>query len=211
MKVKNLKVGSIEMEKNVQVHPSSMIGNNVRLGEGTRIWQFCNVMDNVRVGSNCNIGQNVYLEEGVVIGNNVKIKNNVSIYKGVTCENDVFLGPACVFTNVIHPRSFIERKNEFRTTLIKMGATIGANATIICGHTIGKYAMIGAGTVLVRDAKDYELIIGNPGKHNGFVCKCGESLMESEQLFKCKSCHCEYIISNNNMVNSEGLRNNGVY
>lgn len=184
------------MKKNVQVHSSSMLGNNVRLGEGTRIWQFCNIMDNVRVGTNCNIGQNVYLEEGVVIGNNVKIKNNVSIYKGVTCEDDVFLGPACVFTNVINPRSFIERKSKFRTTLIKKGATVGANATILCGHTIGRYAMIAAGTVVVTDVKDYELVVGNPGRHIGFVCECGETLFEYEEIYKCDSCKQKYQLIN---------------
>lgn len=193
------------MNKNVQVHASSIIGNNVRLGEGTRIWQFCIVMDNVSLGTNCNIGQNVYLEEGICIGNNVKIKNNVSIYKGVTCEDDVFLGPACVFTNVINPRSFIERKNEFRPTLIKKGATVGANATILCGNTIGQYSMIGAGAVIVREVKDYELVVGNPGKRKGFVCQCGETLHKSKKKYICVNCKRKYQRISGNLRAKEDL------
>ena len=159
-----------------QAHPSAVIDENSRIGENTKIWHFSHIMKNAVIGDNCNIGQNVVISPQVIIGNNVKIQNNVSVYTGVICEDDVFLGPSCVFTNVINPRSFIERKDEFRKTIVKKGASIGANATILCGITIGEYAMIGAGAVVTKDVEPYALIIGNPGKQIGKVDKEGNKL-----------------------------------
>jgi len=131
------------------------------------------------IGRSCNLGQNVYVENGVILGNNVKIKNNIALYDGVICEDDVFLGPNCVFTNVLTPRSFVSRKEEFKKTVVCRGASIGANATIICGNKIGRYAMIGAGSVVTKDVKDYELVVGNPAKKIGYVCECGERIFEN--------------------------------
>ena len=162
-----------------QAHPSAVIDNDSRIGKNTKIWHFSHIMKNSVIGENCNIGQNVVVSPNVIIGNNVKIQNNVSVYTGVICEDDVFLGPSCVFTNVINPRSFIERKDEFRKTLVKKGASIGANATILCGVTIGEYAMIGAGAVVTKDVEPYALIIGNPGKPIGKVDKEGNRVMIS--------------------------------
>ncbi|MCM1266531.1 MAG: N-acetyltransferase [Bacteroidales bacterium] len=180
------------MEKGYQADPTSLIGGEAQIGEGTRIWQFCNIMDGSVIGENCNIGQNVFVESGVRIGNRVKIKNNVALYRGVVCEDDVFLGPNCVFTNVINPRSFIERKQEFRETVVQKGATIGANATIVCGHTIGRYAMVGAGTVVTHDVGDYRLVVGNPGKTVGYVCTCGVKLLETDAVWNCPACGRKY-------------------
>ncbi len=182
------------------VHKSSIIAEDATIGKGTKIWQFCNIMSGAKLGDNCNIGQGVFIESGVTLGNRVKVKNNVALYEGVTCEDDVFLGPNCVFTNVINPRSFIEKKNEFRPTLIRMGATIGANATILCGHTIGQYAMIGAGTVVTKDIPDYALVVGNPGKVIGYVCECGETLQSKGNSYLCACCHQEYIFSGNCLI-----------
>lgn len=156
-----------------KIHESSSISPNSVIGEDTVIWQNCIIQDNVEIGQKCNIGANVFIEKGVRIGNGVKIKNNIAIYSGVKIEDDVFLGPNCVFTNVINPRSFIERKKEFKETIVKKGATIGANATVICGNIIGKYSMVGAGTVVTKSIPDYSLMIGNPGRIVGFICECG--------------------------------------
>jgi UDP-2-acetamido-3-amino-2,3-dideoxy-glucuronate N-acetyltransferase len=161
---------------NCRIHPSAVIDKGVSIGENTKIWHFSHIMENAFIGKNCNIGQNVVIAPNVKIGNNVKIQNNVSVYTGVTCEDDVFLGPSCVFTNVINPRSFIERKDQFLPTIVKKGASIGANATILCGITIGEYAMIGAGAVVTKDVEPYALIVGNPGKQIGKVDKEGNSV-----------------------------------
>lgn len=163
-----------------QIHPSAVIDEDAKIGDNTKIWHFSHIMKDSIIGQNCNIGQNVVISPHVIIGNNVKIQNNVSVYTGVNCEDDVFLGPSCVFTNVINPRSFIERKNEFRNTLVKKGATIGANATVLCGITIGEYAMIGAGTVVTKDVAPYALIVGNPGKQIGWVDKEGNTIKHKE-------------------------------
>ncbi len=171
------------------VHESSIVGKTAQIGEGTRIWQFCIIMDEVTIGQKCNIGAYVFAEKGVQIGAQVKIKNNVSLYSGVKLEDDVFIGPNVVFTNVINPRSFIERKREFRPTIVRKGASVGANATIICGHEIGEYALIGAGSVVTKDVEPYALIMGNPGKPAGYVCRCGERLPEE---LVCKSCNKKY-------------------
>lgn len=184
--------------KDYFVHESSYIDEPCRIGKGTKIWHFSHIMQNSQIGENCNIGQNVVISPGVVLGNGVKIQNNVSIYTGVICEDDVFLGPSMVFTNVINPRAFIERKDEFKTTLIKKGATIGANATIICGNTIGQYALIGAGAVVTKDVPDHALITGNPGKITGYVCKCGVRLTFKEGQAQCPTCVESYVIYKEN-------------
>jgi UDP-2-acetamido-3-amino-2,3-dideoxy-glucuronate N-acetyltransferase len=158
------------------IHPTAVIDQGATIGSGTRVWHFSHLMAASRIGDNCIIGQNVYIDNNVVIGNGVKIQNNVSVYNGVVIEDDVFLGPSMVFTNVMNPRSFIERKNEFKKTIVKKGSSIGANATILCGIEIGRYAMIGAGSVVLENAPDYSLIAGNPAKQIGWVSKSGNKL-----------------------------------
>jgi len=161
---------------NYQVHPTAVIDAGAEIGNGTKIWHFSHIMSGAVIGENCNIGQNVVISPKVSLGNNVKVQNNVSVYTGVTCEDDVFLGPSCVFTNVLNPRSFISRKDEFKYTLVKRGASIGANATILCGITIGEYAMIGAGAVVTKDVLPFALIVGNPGRQVGQVDKEGNTV-----------------------------------
>ena len=158
---------------NYKAHPTTVIDEGCIIGKGTRIWHFCHLMSGCRIGEECNIGQNVVVSPGVVLGNRVKVQNNVSIYTGVICEDDVFLGPSCVFTNVINPRSFISRKAEFRTTRVEKGASIGANATLVCGNRIGRYAMVGAGSVVTRDVPPYALVVGNPARQIGWVSEYG--------------------------------------
>jgi len=157
-------------------HESSYIDDGAQIGDGTKIWHFSHVMSTARIGKNCSIGQNVLVAADVVIGDNVKIQNNVSLYTGVIIEDDVFLGPSMVFTNVINPRSHIIRKNEYKTTLVKKGASIGANATIVCGITLGRYCFVGAGAVVTRDVPDYALVHGNPARVQGWYCQCGLKL-----------------------------------
>ncbi len=184
------------MDKKYFVHESSYIDDNVEIGEGTKVWHFSHIMSNSTMGEKCNIGQNVVISPGVRLGNGVKIQNNVSVYTGVICEDDVFLGPSCVFTNVINPRSFIERKSEYKQTIIGKGASVGANVTIVCGHNIGKYALIGAGAVVTKNIPDYALVVGNPAIVKGYVCKCGSKLDFKENKAICESCNEEYIKSN---------------
>lgn len=155
------------------VHESSYVDEPSTIGSGTRIWHFSHIMKDCAIGRNCNIGQNVVISPGCTVGNNVKIQNNVSVYTGVTLEDDVFCGPSMVFTNVINPRSHVERKDEYRKTLVRRGATIGANATIVCGITLGAYSFIGAGAVVTRDVPDYAVVYGNPAKLRGWACDCG--------------------------------------
>lgn len=186
-------------DKKYFVHESSYIDEPCEIGEGTKIWHFSHVMKNSTIGENCNIGQNVVISPEVVLGNNVKIQNNVSVYTGVICEDNVFLGPSCVFTNVINPRSFIERKAEYKKTIVKKGATIGANATIVCGYNIGRYAFIGAGAVVTKDVPDYALVVGNPAKIVGYVCECGNRLENDKDKYICKSCYKEYEMINGNL------------
>lgn len=157
-------------------HESAYIDEGCSIGEGTKIWHFCHIMPGCTIGKRCNIGQNVVVSPGVVLGDDVKVQNNVSLYTGVVCEDEVFLGPSMVFTNVLNPRSAVSRRDEYRTTLVKRGATIGANATIVCGHTIGRYAFIGAGAVVTRDVPDYALIVGNPARQIGWMSTHGERL-----------------------------------
>jgi UDP-2-acetamido-3-amino-2,3-dideoxy-glucuronate N-acetyltransferase len=157
-------------------HPTAVIDPGCLIGKGTKIWHFSHIMANCKIGENCNIGQNVVISPEVILGNNVKVQNNVSIYTGVICEDDVFLGPSMVFTNVINPRSAINRKNQYVKTIVKKGATIGANATIVCGNDIGKFAFIGAGAVVTKMVADYALVIGNPAKQTGWMSEYGHKL-----------------------------------
>lgn len=182
-------------------HETAYIDDGVEIGSGTKIWHFSHIMPTAKLGSNCSLGQNVVVSPGCVIGNNVKIQNNVSVYTGVIMEDDVFCGPSMVFTNVINPRSHIERKSEFKQTLIRRGATIGANATVVCGHTLGRFCFIGAGTVVTRDVPDFGLVVGNPGRLRGFVCYCGDRLpidveAESIDAVSCGSCGKRYSRTN---------------
>lgn len=163
-------------EKLYYAHPTSVIDEGSEIGAGTKIWHFSHIMPHCRLGENCNIGQNVVISPGVILGSNVKVQNNVSIYTGVTCEDDVFLGPSMVFTNVVNPRSAVNRRGQYAKTIVKKGATIGANATIVCGHDIGRYAFIGAGAVVTKTVRDYELVIGNPARHGGWMSEYGHKL-----------------------------------
>jgi UDP-2-acetamido-3-amino-2,3-dideoxy-glucuronate N-acetyltransferase len=158
------------------VHESSYVDDGARIGRGTKIWHFCHIMPGAVIGERCNLGQNVVVMPGTRIGNNVKIQNNVSIYEGVTLEDDVFCGPSCVFTNVLNPRSHVPRKHEYLPTLVKRGSSIGANATILCGVTLGEYAFIGAGAVVTSDVPAYALMVGVPARRVGWMCQCGERL-----------------------------------
>lgn len=182
------------------IHESSIIDQPCVVGKNTKIWHFTHVMHDVIIGQNCSIGQNVFIGTGVILGDNVKVQNNVSIYSGVICEDDVFLGPSMVFTNVINPRSYIERKDEFKKTLVKKGASIGANATIVCGTTIGRYTFIGAGSVITKDTPDFSFFYGVPAKQMGWVCKCSEKLIFNAGIAKCSSCGLEYKITDDNVV-----------
>ena len=185
---------------NFFAHPTAVIDDNCIIGDGTRIWHFSHIMSGSVIGNDCNMGQNVVVSPNVILGNNVRVQNNVSIYEGVICEDDVFLGPSAVLTNVINPRSAVSRKKEFKTTLIKKGASIGANATIICGHTINEYAFIGAGAVVTRDVPAYALIVGNPGRQTGWVSEFGHKLnFDAGNRAYCKESGQEYIIENNSV------------
>lgn len=172
-------------QPNFYAHETTVIDENCEIGQGTKIWHFSHIMSNCIIGENCNIGQNVVVSPQVVLGKNVKVQNNVSIYTGVICEDDVFLGPSMVFTNVTNPRSAINRKNEYKQTLVKKGATIGANATIVCGHNIGEYALIGAGAVVTKEVKPYALVVGNPAQQIGWVSECGHRLSFDENEIAC--------------------------
>jgi UDP-2-acetamido-3-amino-2,3-dideoxy-glucuronate N-acetyltransferase len=158
---------------NCFVHESAYVDEGAEIGDGTKVWHFSHIMSGSRIGRACNIGQNVVVSPGVTIGNNVKIQNNVSVYTGVVLEDDVFCGPSMVFTNVINPRSHVSRRHEYQKTHVGRGASLGANCTIVCGHNVGKYAFIGAGTVVTKDVPDYALVVGNPGRVVGWVCQCG--------------------------------------
>jgi len=185
------------------VHESAYIDEPCQIGKNTKIWHFSHVMKECSIGENCNIGQNVFIASGVILGNNVKVQNNVSVYTGVVCEDDVFLGPSVVFTNVVNPRSFVDRKNEYQRTIIKKGASIGANATIVCGNTVGRYAMVGAGSVVTSDVPDYGLVFGNPARLKGWVCRCGERLNFAGPKSMCKKCASMYIMVNDLEIKEE--------
>jgi UDP-2-acetamido-3-amino-2,3-dideoxy-glucuronate N-acetyltransferase len=176
-------------------HPTAIIDECCDIGVGTKIWHFSHIMAGSVIGSNCNIGQNVFIAPGVVLGSNVKVQNNVSIYTGVKCEDYVFLGPSMVFINVNNPRSAIERKDQYRQTLVKRGASIGANATIICGNNIGEYAMIGAGAVVTKNVKAYALLVGNPAKQSGWVSEYGHTLVFTDKgIAECPESHQIYLL-----------------
>lgn len=188
------------MEKDYFAHPSSIIDEGSSIGKGCKIWHFSHLMNGCEIGENCNIGQNVVISPGVKLGKNVKVQNNVSIYTGVICEDDVFLGPSMVFTNIINPRSAIIRRDQYAQTLVKKGASIGANATIVCGHSIGEYAFIGAGAVVTKDVKPFALVIGNPARQTGWMSHFGHKLKfsndgiaicpESGERYQLKDNHC---------------------
>ena len=182
-------------------HPSAIIDPNAHIGENTKIWHFTHIMSGSHIGKNCNLGQNVVISPGVRIGNGVKIQNNVSVYTGVVCEDDVFLGPSVVFTNVINPRSFIVRKSEFLETYIEKGATIGANATVICGNRIGEFSMIGAGSVITKSIPAYALVVGNPAKQIGWVSKNGHRLyFNDKNTATCPESKMTYKLNNNTVT-----------
>ena len=170
------------------VHESSYVDDGAEIGAGTKIWHFCHVMPRAKIGERCNIGQNVLVSSDVTIGTNVKIQNNVSLYTGVIVEDDVFLGPSMVFTNVINPRSHVSRKDEYKTTLVRKGASIGANATIVCGTTLGRFCFVGAGAVVTKDVPDYALVYGSPARVRGWVCQCGEQLTFDGDRAVCSGC-----------------------
>lgn len=183
---------------NFFVHESSIIDDGATIGNNTKIWHFCHIFGKAKIGKNCVLGQNVMVANNVVLGNNVKVQNNVSIYEGVICEDDVFLGPSMVFTNVINPRSAVNRKEEFKQTVVEKGATIGANATIICGNTIGKYALIGAGSVITKDVQAYALMVGNPAKKIGWVSENGQQLtFNKKNIAVCSETNEHYKLANN--------------
>lgn len=180
------------------VHESAYIDEGCEIGAGVKIWHFSHLMSNCKIGNNCSLGQNVVVGSYVILGENVKVQNNVSIYEGVICEDDVFLGPSMVFTNVINPRSAIVRKHEHKKTVVKKGVSIGANATIVCGHTIGEFAFIGAGAVVTKDVAAYALIVGNPGKQKGWVSEYGLPLnFSSSNIAICRESGQQYLLENN--------------
>ena len=182
-------------------HETAVIDTDCIIGNGTKIWHFSHIMSHSTIGENCNIGQNVVVSPEVILGNNVKVQNNVSIYTGVICEDDVFLGPSMVFTNVMNPRSAINRKNEYQKTMVKKGTTIGANATIVCGNNIGEFAFIGAGAVVTKEVLPYALVVGNPSKQIGWVSEFGHTLKFNEDGFAiCKESGEKYQLKNNRLT-----------
>ena len=185
------------------IHESSYVDAGAEIGAGTKIWHFSHIMPGAKIGERCSIGQNVNVGSRAVLGNNVKVQNNVSIYDEVIIEDDVFCGPSMVFTNVFNPRSHVNRKNEYRTTLVKKGASIGANATIVCGITIGEYAFIGAGSVVTKDVPSYALVYGNPARIKGWICKCGVKLMKKNEILICPNCNNKYILINGELKNTD--------
>lgn len=192
------------MEKDYFAHPTAIIDEGSRIGKGTKIWHFTHIMSDCVIGENCNFGQNIVVSPGVILGKNVKVQNNVSIYTGVKCEDDVFLGPSMVFTNVINPRSHVLRHDQYLETIVRKGATIGANATIVCGHEIGEFAFIGAGAVVTKDVPAYALIIGNPGKQAGWMSEYGHRLnFDGKGIAVCPESGEKYILKNNKVTKLE--------
>ena len=174
------------------VHESSYVDEGAAIGAGTKIWHFCHVMPGAVIGQRCNLGQNVVVMPGARLGDNVKVQNNVSIYEGVVLEDDVFCGPSCVFTNVVNPRSHVSRKSEYQRTLVRRGASIGANATILCGITLGAYSFIGAGAVVRSDVPDFALMVGVPARRGGWMCRCGVRLQLRDGRATCAACGASY-------------------
>ena len=189
------------MNEEIFIHETAIVEHGCKIGAGTKVWHFSHIMGSAIIGDNCNIGQNVFIADGVKIGNNNKVQNNVSIYTGVECEDDVFMGPSMVFTNVINPRSAVIRKEEYKRTLIKKGASIGANATIICGIEIGHYAMIGAGAVVTKNVKDFELLVGNPARQIGWVSERGNKLQFDENgIALCIETSSKYLLKDGKVI-----------
>lgn len=187
----------MEKDKNYFAHESAIIDEGCSIGNGVKIWHFSHIMEGCVIGDHCNIGQNVVISPKVVLGRNVKVQNNVSIYTGVICEDDVFLGPSMVFTNVINPRSAINRRSDYSNTVVKKGATIGANATIVCGHDIGEYAFIGAGAVVTKEVPNYALVVGNPARQTGWMSEYGHKLkFNNEGFAECPESHENYLLKN---------------
>jgi UDP-2-acetamido-3-amino-2,3-dideoxy-glucuronate N-acetyltransferase len=187
--------------KSYFAHESSYIDEGCEIGENTKIWHFSHIMANCKIGKGCNIGQNVVISPDVILGNNVKVQNNVSIYTGVVCEDDVFLGPSMVFTNVINPRSAVNRKNQYAKTIVKRGASIGANATIICGHDIGEFAFIGAGAVVTKNIPAYALVVGNPARQVGWMSEFGHKLkFDKDGFATCEESSEKYKLENNKVI-----------
>ena len=177
------------------IHPTAIVDDGAVLGDGCRVWHWVHISGGARIGAGCSFGQNVFVGNDVAIGDNVKIQNNVSIYTGVVLEDDVFCGPSMVFTNVVNPRSHVSRKHEYRATRVGRGATLGANCTVVCGHSIGRYAFVGAGAVVTRDVPDYALVVGNPGRISGWACHCGTKIASGAQppdAAQCGSCGARY-------------------
>ncbi len=182
------------------IHPTAIVDEGAKIGAGTKVWHFCHISSDVTIGERCNFGQNVFVAGSVIIGENCKIQNNVSVYAGVELERDVFCGPSMVFTNVLTPRAHVSRKDEYSRTLVKQGASIGANATIVCGREIGRYAMIGAGAVITKNVPDHALMTGNPARQSGWVCRCAEVLREENDQFHCHRCGDVYEERNHQLV-----------
>jgi UDP-2-acetamido-3-amino-2,3-dideoxy-glucuronate N-acetyltransferase len=187
-------------QKKYYAHPSAFIDDGCTIGDGTKIWHFCHIMPGCIIGDNCNIGQNVVISPDVILGRNVKVQNNVSIYTGVECEDDVFLGPSMVFTNVTNPRSAVNRRGQYAKTLVKKGASIGANATIVCGHDIGRFAFIGAGAVVTKHVPDYALVIGNPARQTGWMSEFGHKLEFSNGTATCPESGEKYQLENGKVI-----------
>jgi UDP-2-acetamido-3-amino-2,3-dideoxy-glucuronate N-acetyltransferase len=188
------------MEKNFYAHETAVIDNGCSIGKGTKIWHFSHIMTGAEIGENCNLGQNVVVLPGVILGRNVKVQNNVSIYTGVICEDDVFLGPSMVFTNVFNPRSAIIRKDQYMTTVVEKGASIGANSTIVCGNRIGRYSFIGAGAVVTKDVKPYALVVGNPARQTGWMSEFGHKLsFDASGIATCKESGEKYKLESGNV------------
>jgi UDP-2-acetamido-3-amino-2,3-dideoxy-glucuronate N-acetyltransferase len=177
------------------IHPTAIVDEGAQIGEGSHIWHWVHVSGGARIGKGCSLGQNVYVGNRVIIGDNVKIQNNVSIYDNVVIEDDVFCGPSMVFTNVVNPRSHVSRKHEYKDTIVRQGATLGANCTIVCGHTIGEYAFVGAGAVVTRNVLPYTLVVGTPARRLGWICQCGARLPENSAFPKCNECGEEHRLS----------------
>jgi UDP-2-acetamido-3-amino-2,3-dideoxy-glucuronate N-acetyltransferase len=189
------------MSNTFSAHPTAVIDEGCTIGEGTKIWHFSHIMPNCNIGKNCNIGQNVVISPEVILGNNVKIQNNVSLYTGVICEDDVFLGPSCVFTNVVNPRSAVNRRGQYAKTVVKKGASIGANATVVCGHDIGEFAFIGAGAVVTKTVPAYALVVGNPAKQLGWMSEYGHRLnFDANGLATCPESKEQYELKNNIVI-----------
>ena len=186
------------------IHPTAIVDEGARLGDGTKIWHFCHLMPGCQLGARCNLGQNVFVADGVVLGRNCKVQNNVSLYTGMTCGNDVFIGPSAVFTNVKNPRSAVNRRGEYLPTILADGVTIGANAVVVCGVNVDRYAMVGAGSVVTKDVAAYSLVVGNPARHIGYVSKAGERLQfdASGEAF-CAAAGAKYVLGETGCVEAQ--------